>query len=166
MIDSLVSVLSGVPPELASLLLASVPIAESRVAIPVALFVFDLSATAAFVYTFIGNSLPVLILFWILPACLEWLRRHVRWIDRWLVSWFEQMKGRYGESYSKWGAFFLFFFVVIPGIGTGAWGATLLAVLLRIDPRLAIPSIIAGVFISGLAVLAVSLGVFSGIQLL
>lgn len=166
MIDSLVTALSGIPPELASLLLASVPVAESRVAIPVALFVFDLSATVAFVYTFIGNSVSVLILFWILPACLELLRRHVHWIDRWVVSWFENMKGRYGESYSKWGAFFLFFFVVIPGVGTGAWGATLLAVLLRIDPRLAIPSIIAGVFISGLAVLAVSLGVFSGIQLL
>lgn len=166
MIDSLVNALSGIPPELASLLLASVPVAESRVAIPVALFVFDLSVTPTFIYTFIGNSLPVFILFWILPACLEYLRRHVRWIDHWVVSWFEQMKGRYGESYSKWGAFFLFFFVVIPGIGTGAWGATLLAVLLRIDARLAISSIIAGVFISGLAIMAVSLGVFSGIQLL
>lgn len=166
MIDSLVNAFSGIPPELASLLLASMPVAESRVAIPVALFVFDLSPTAAFVYTFIGNSLPVFVLFWILPACLEYLRRHVRWIDRWLVSWFENMRTRYGESYSKWGAFFLFFFVVIPGIGTGAWGATLLAVLLRIDPRFAIPSIISGVFISCLAVLAVSLGVFSGIQLL
>lgn len=166
MIDSLVNALSGIPPELASLLLASVPVAESRVAIPVALFVFDLPMTPTFIYTFIGNSLPVFILFWILPACLEFLRRHVRWIDRWVVSWFEQMKGRYGESYSKWGAFFLFFFVVIPGIGTGAWGASLLGVLLKIDSRLAIPSIIAGVFISGLAVLAVSLGVFSGIQLL
>lgn len=166
MIDSLVALLSGIPPELASLLLASVPVAESRVAIPVALFVFDLTTTAAFIYTFIGTSLPVLILFWILPVCLEYLRRRARWIDRWIISWFETMKTRYGESYSKWGAFFLFFFVVIPGIGTGAWGATLLAVLLRIDPRLAIPSIIAGVFISGLAVLGVSLGVFSGIQLL
>ncbi|MEK7619646.1 MAG: small multi-drug export protein [Patescibacteria group bacterium] len=166
MIDVLVNALSGIPPELASLLLASVPVAESRVAIPVALFVFDLAATPTFIYTFIGNSLPVFILFWILPACLEFLRRHVRWIDRWLVSWFENMRTRYGESYSKWGAFFLFFFVVIPGIGTGAWGASLLGVLLKIDARLAVPSIIAGVFISGLAVLGVSLGVFSGIQLL
>lgn len=166
MIDSLVSALSDIPPELASLLLASVPVAESRVAIPVALFVFDLSPATSFVYTFIGNSVPVFILFWILPVCLEYLRRHARWIDRWVISWFETMKTRYGESYSKWGAFFLFFFVVIPGIGTGAWGATLLAVLLRIDSRLAILSIIAGVFISGLAILAVSLGVFSGTQLL
>lgn len=166
MIDSLVEALSGTPPELASLLLASVPIAESRVAIPVALFVFDLSATTTFIYTLIGNSLPVLVLSWILPTCLEFLRQHVLWIDRWMISWFEQMKGRYGESYSKWGAFFLFFFVVIPGVGTGAWGATLLAVLLKIDTRLSILSIIAGIFVSSLTVLAVSLGVFSGIQLL
>lgn len=166
MIDSLVAALSGIPPELASLLLASLPVAESRIAIPVALFVFDLSATPTFIFSFIGNSIPVLILFWILPVCLEFLRRKARWVDRWIVSWFEKMKTRYGESYSKWGAFFLFFFVVIPGIGTGAWGATLLAVLLRIDPRFAIPSIISGVFISCLAVLAVSLGVFSGIQFL
>lgn len=166
MIDSLLSIFSGVPPEVASVVLASLPLTELRVALPVALFVFDLSPAASFIYTFLGNSLPVLALFWILPACLEVLRRRVAWIDRWVVSWFETMKTRYGESYSKWGAFFLFFFVVIPGIGTGAWGASLLGVLLKIDARLAILSIMAGVFISGLVVLGVSLGVFSGIQLL
>jgi uncharacterized membrane protein len=166
MIDALIQALSGIPPELASVLLASLPLTELRAALPVALFVFDLSPTSAFIYTFLGNSLPVIILFWILPVCLEVLRRRVAWVDRWIVSWFETMKTRYGESYSKWGAFFLFFFVVIPGIGTGAWGASLLGVLLKIDARLAVPSIIAGVFISGLAVLGVSLGVFSGIQLL
>lgn len=155
-----------IPPVLPSLLLASLPFIESRVALPVALFVFDLSPTASFISTFIGNSLPVFILFRALPPALDLMRRQVGWLDRWVIFWFEKMKGRYGESYSKWGAFFLFFFVVVPGIGTGAWGASLLGVLLKIDARLAIPSIIAGVFISGLVVLGVSLGVFSGIQLL
>ena len=166
MIDSLVAALSGIPPELASLLLASLPVAEARVAIPVALFVYHLSPAVTLVWTFIGNSVPVLLLFWILPPALRFLRQRIKWIDHWIASWFEKMKTRYGESYSKWGAFFLFFFVVIPGVGTGAWGATLLAVLLKIDVRLAIVSIVAGVFISCLAVLAASLGVFSGIQLL
>jgi uncharacterized membrane protein len=166
MTDALITSLSRISPELASLLLASLPLAEARVAIPVALFVFDLSSLATFFYTFIGNSLPVLVLFWILPTALRLAREQVAWIDHWVASWFEKMKTRYGESYSKWGAFFLFFFVVIPGLGTGAWGASLLAVLLRIEPRLAIPAIMAGVFISVLSVLAVSLGVFSGVQLL
>jgi len=166
MIDTFIHTVSALPPELSSLLLASLPVAEARVAIPVALFALGLEPVPTLVWTFIGNSLPVFILYLLLPRCLECVRRHVKWIDRWVVGWFEHMKDRYGESYSKWGAFFLFSFVVIPGIGTGAWGATLLAVLLKINPRLAIPSILAGVFVSVLGVLAASLGVFSGLQLL
>lgn len=166
MIDAVVEAWSNISPELGTLLLASLPLSEARVAIPVGLFVYKMDPTATLVWTFIGNSIPVLILFWLLPPCVVWARRHVPWVDRWITAWFEQMKSRYGESYSKWGAFFLFFFVVIPGIGTGAWGGALLAVLLKIDGKLAIPSILAGVFISALGVLAVSLGVFSGIKFL
>jgi uncharacterized membrane protein len=146
--------------------LAALPLGELRVALPLALFVYDMGPLAAFTWTFLGNVFPVLLLFEILPTGLQIVRQRVKWIDRWLTDWFEKMKERNHESYSKWGAFFLFFFVIIPGIGTGAWGATLLAVLLGIEARLAIPAIIAGVFVSGLFLLGVLLGIFSGMQLL
>ncbi len=166
MIDFLLSWLNGVPPELVSFLLASLPLTESRLALPLALFVFDLSPLTAFVSTFFGNLLPVPALYALLPSCITFATAHVPMLDRWFNGWFESLRKKHSEGYSKWGALFLFILVVAPGPGTGVWTATVLAILFRVRPIFAILSIAAGLFVGSLAILGVSLGVFEGMKLL
>jgi uncharacterized membrane protein len=166
MTETFIAWVSWMPPELASFLLASLPLTESRLALPLALFVFDLSPCTAFVSTFFGNLLPVPILYSFFPTCVSFASSHIQILDRWLNGWFDSLRKKHGESYSKLGALFLFILVVAPGPGTGVWTATVLAILFRVRVRFAVASIVAGLFVGSLAILAVSLGIFEGIKLL
>ncbi len=166
MIDTLLVWLEGLPPELIAFVLAIMPLTETRLALPVAIFALHLSPWTAFVATFAGNLVPVPFVFALLTPALEIIHRRIPRLDQWFVSWRDTQVKKFGESYSKWGAFFLFLLVVAPGPGTGVWTASALAVIFAIDRRLAALSIISGAFIGTLAILAVTQGVFTGLQLL
>ncbi|TAL49991.1 hypothetical protein EPN81_04095 [Patescibacteria group bacterium] len=166
MIDTLLMWLEGFPSELVAFVLAIMPVTETRLALPVAIFVLHLSPWVAFISTLLGNLFPMPFIFALLTPTLKIIHRQFPRIDQWFVTWRETQVKKFGERYSKWGAFFLFLLVVAPGPGTGVWTASALAVIFDIDRRLAAVSIISGAFIGTLTILAVTQGVFTGLQLL
>lgn len=166
MIETILTWLHGFPPEFVAAILAALPVLETRVALPIAIFVLELSPRMAFLSTFAGNLFPVPFIFFFLTPALATIHRHVPRLDQWFLLWRTKQEKKFGASYSKWGAFFLFLIVVIPGPGTGVWTASALAVLFQIDLRLSVLSIAAGAFVGGLTILAVTQGVFVGLQLL
>jgi uncharacterized membrane protein len=166
MIDGLLQALSGLSPELASALLASLPVGELRAALPVALLVFELDPVIAYIWTVIGNLIPILLVFGLLPPIMRLALRYAPGLNRKLETYFNKLSIKHGENYSKWGAFFLFLFVAIPLPGTGVWTGSVLAVLFRIRRTLAIAYIVAGLLVAGLLVLAITQGVFKGVHLL
>lgn len=166
MIDFLITLVAWMPSEFASFLLASLPLTESRLALPVALFVFGLSPLVAFVCTFLGNLLPIPILFSLLPRLVAFIESHNQTLNRWINCWFDSLRRKHTGGYSKWGALFLLIFVAIPWPGTGVWTASVLAILFQIRPRLAVVAIIVGQIIGSIAVTSISLGIFEGVKLL
>ncbi|MBI4437916.1 small multi-drug export protein [Candidatus Uhrbacteria bacterium] len=166
MIETIFAWASGLPAELAAALLASLPITETRLALPFAIFALHLAPWSAFLATLIGNLLPVPFIFALLTPALRLI--HVRFprLDDWFLRWRATQEKKFGESYSKWGAFFLFLLVVTPGPGTGVWTASALAVLFHIDLRLSALSIVCGAIVGTLAILAVTQGVFVGLNVL
>tara|TARA_Y100000310_G_scaffold342057_1_gene443549 strand:- start:855 stop:1295 length:441 start_codon:yes stop_codon:yes gene_type:complete len=65
------------------------------------------------------------------------------------------------EKMPKYGYLALTLFVAIPLPGTGAWTGVLVAWLLDLEKKKAIPAIMLGIIIAGLLVLFASLGIFS-----
>ncbi|MBI2473578.1 small multi-drug export protein [Candidatus Uhrbacteria bacterium] len=166
MIETLIQWVSIFPPELASAVLAALPVTELQAALPVALFVFKLPPLTAYLSTVLGNLVPLFFLYLFLPRFMNWTLTHAPKIKQRLDRWFNALGKKHEEAYSKWGAFFLFLAVVIPLPGTGVWTATVLAIFFQIKRELAIPCIIVGQFIAGLIVLAFAQGVFQGLKLL
>lgn len=166
MIEALIQWVSILPPEVASAILAALPVTELRAALPIALFIFKLPSFTAYISTVLGNLIPLLLLYLCLPSFLHWSLQHAPRIKSRFDHWFISLEKKYGQTYSTWGAFFLFFFVAVPLPGTGVWTATVLAIFFQIKKELAIPCIIAGVFVAGLLVLAFSQGIFQGLKLL
>ncbi len=162
----MIDFLQQLPPEIATALLASLPILELRGAIPVALTFFELNPYVVYASAVFGNLVPVAFLYAVLPRLIEHVAEHVPEVDRLMKAWFAKLESRYGEDYSKWGAFFLLLFVAIPLPGSGAWTGTILAILFNVKRELAIPYIIAGVMIAGLLIWGLTEGVFTGLQLL
>ncbi len=65
----------------------------------------------------------------------------------------------------KYSAVGLFLFVAVPLPGTGAWSGSLIAALLDIKMRYALPAVIAGVFAAGVIMTVASYGLLGAIQL-
>jgi uncharacterized membrane protein len=165
MIESIMQALAGIPPEATAAILATLPLTELRGALPVALLVLELPNGSAYFWTVLGNLVPMFFIFWLLPIVITFARKQSGWLDNVLEKYFLKLKKKHGEKYSKWGAFFLMLFVAIPLPGSGVWTGSVLAVLFEIKPKLAMSYITIGLLIAGLLVMAITKGVFHGIQL-
>ena len=143
---------------LRTLVTAMMPILEIRGAIPVGV-ASGLDPWLAFAVGFVGNMLPIPILILLTRKIIEWLKKHNVLVK--LTAWLEN-KGSKGaqkvQKYSFWGLFIL---VAIPLPGTGAWTGALVASLLDMRLKRALPSIAMGVAVAGLIVLLVTYGVIS-----
>lgn len=143
---------------LKTLVTAMMPILEIRGAIPVGV-ASGLDPWLAFAVGFVGNMLPIPILILLTRKIIEWLKKHNMLVK--LTAWLEN-KGSKGaqkvQKYSFWGLFIL---VAIPLPGTGAWTGALVASLLDMRLKRALPSIAMGVAVAGLIVLLVTYGVIS-----
>ena len=143
---------------LKTLVTAMMPILEIRGAIPVGV-ASGLDPWLAFAVGFVGNMLPIPILILLTRKIIEWLKKHNVLVK--LTAWLEK-KGSKGaqkvQKYSFWGLFIL---VAIPLPGTGAWTGALVASLLDMRLKRALPAIAMGVAAAGLIVLLVTYGVIS-----
>ena len=148
---------------LKTLVTAMLPILEIRGAIPVGV-ASGLDPWLAFAVGFVGNMLPIPILILLTRKIIEWLKKHNMLVK--LTAWLEN-KGSKGaqkvQKYSFWGLFIL---VAIPLPGTGAWTGALVASLLDMRLKRALPAIAMGVAVAGLIVLLVTYGVISAGSLL
>lgn len=148
---------------LKTLVTAMMPILEIRGAIPVGV-ASGLDPWLAFAVGFVGNMLPIPILILLTRKIIEWLKKHNMLVK--LTAWLEN-KGSKGaqkvQKYSFWGLFIL---VAIPLPGTGAWTGALVASLLDMRLKRALPAIAMGVAAAGLVVLLVTYGVISAGSLL
>ncbi len=135
---------------------AMVPVLELRGAIPmgVAAGLSPLSACAAAI---LGNLLPVPFIILLTRRVFAWLRRFPKWHGR--ITALERrapLKGRLVRTYRLAGLVLL---VAIPLPGTGAWTGALVAALLDIRLRTAIPAILLGLLIAGGIITALTAGV-------
>lgn len=135
---------------------AMVPVLELRGAIPVGV-AGGLRPLAAMAVAIVGNLVPVPVLILFTRQVLQWLKGRPR--VRRLVERLEGRaaeKSRLVERYAWWGLCIL---VAIPLPGTGAWTGALVAAVLNMRLKNAMPAISLGVVIAGLIVTCVTYGV-------
>lgn len=143
---------------LKTLLFAMMPVSEIRGAIPVGV-ASGLDPWLTYLIGVVGNMLPVPFLILLTRRILLWMNKHniLTGFSNWLSRKGEE-KGKVVQTYSFWGLLIL---VAIPLPGTGAWTGALVASLLDMRLKNAVPAIGLGVMIAGLIVMAVTLGVIS-----
>ena len=126
------------------------PIVELRGAIPVGV-VFDIPSWELYLLAVLGNMLPIPFILWlgrpIVNYCLN--SRVFRKFGQWLHKKVEKNKDKI-LKYGTWG---LMIFVAIPLPGTGAWTGALVAALIDLRIKKAVPSILLGVMIAGVIML-------------
>ena len=135
---------------------AMVPVLELRGAIPVGIAA-GLPPMVACVTAILGNLMPVPFIMLLIRKIFDWLR-DTRFfgpkIER--LEKRAHLKGRLVRKYRLPGLVIL---VGIPLPGTGAWTGALVAALLDIRLRHAIPAIFLGLIIAAVITLTVTMGV-------
>ncbi|MBI2444040.1 MAG: small multi-drug export protein [Candidatus Magasanikbacteria bacterium] len=159
MTSAIVNFFSQFPPELATLLMAMMPVGELRLALPVAVLGFKLPLWEAFFWAVLGNLIPPLIIL----LFADRFHRYVETKSGWLLGkhWARALaraQAKFSGDYQKYGLIGLMIFIGIPLPLTGAWTGALAAFVFGIPFRKAWPYVLAGVLISGLITLLVTVG--------
>ncbi len=136
--------------ELVVCTIAALPIFELRGALPVAINVFHLPWYYALLLALVGNLLPV-------PFLLLFLnffsgRLSKIGIFKKMLQWLFERTRRQGKIIERYERIGLALFVAVPLPLTGAWTASLIAVLFGLKFKYAFLSIFFGVFIAGIIV--------------
>lgn len=132
-----------------------IPVLELRGGIPFGV-ALGLNPWAAFCASVVGNMIPVPFIIFFIEYIFKWLKRFER--TRGTIEKLESrahIKGRMVQKYSVIGLCLL---VAIPLPGTGAWTGALVAALLQLPPKKAIPTIFLGVLIAGMLILGITYG--------
>jgi len=140
------------------ILMSALPIAELRVALPLAILQYHFAPFFALFLSVLGNLLPIALVFYFMPPILCFAEKHIPVLHRVIESYLRSLERKYQSKYHKYGAFFLFLFVAVPFPGTGAWTGSVLAVLFGVKPKASIPAIAGGVLLAGIIVLILTLG--------
>ena len=149
MILVLVEWLRELPKEAIVIIVGALPVSELRGAIPLALS-FGFSFKKAFIFSVIGNLIPVIPILILLEPVSNRLREFKLWSK--FFDWLFKNTRNKANSVQKYEALGLALFVAIPFPATGAWTGAVAASLFKIRFRYALIAIISGVIIAGVLV--------------
>ena len=133
-----------------TVLVSMLPVVELRGGIPFGVTA-GLPVWAAFIAAVIGNLIPVPFIIVYIRRVLQWMRGRFPRMNR-VVDALERKAHLKGQKVTKYKSLGLIILVAIPLPGTGAWTGSLAAAFLDMPLRRAVPSIIAGVLLAGLAI--------------
>lgn len=137
--------------------ISMLPVVELRLGLPYGI-ALGLDYPLALAAAVIGNMIPVPFIVVYIHRVFVWLRAHFGRMDSFITK-LENKANLKGETVQKYGPLGLLIFVAIPLPGTGAWTGALIAALLNMRLKSAVPSIFLGVCIAAGIMTALTFGV-------
>ena len=144
---------------LSTFFISMAPVVELRLGLPYGIALgldYPLALTAALV----GNMIPVPFIIIYIERIFAWIRRHWARLDS-VITKLENRAHLKGEKVKKYGPLGLLIFVAVPLPGTGAWTGALVAALLNMSLKKAVPSILLGVCIAATIMTAITFGIIT-----
>lgn len=157
LIESLVNLLQNkLSGEMIPFIISLFPVLELRGGL-IAAALLGIDWRRAFIICFIGNMLPIPFILLFIRKIFELLRKNKSFGK--LVDRLEHKADKHRDKIDKYRLWGLFLLVAIPLPGTGAWTGALVAALMDIRIRHALPVIAAGVVTAGIIVGLISYSV-------
>ncbi len=156
MIETIENFLVGINPIFGTFAVSMVPVIELRGAIPLGIGL-GLNWFWVYVISVIGNLLPVPFVILLIRPLIEWLL-HSEMFSK-LGIWLDRRTKEKSLKLNKYKKLGLLIFVAIPFPGTGAYTGAMIAGILNMRLKDALPAIFAGVIIAGIVMTMISCGV-------
>ena len=146
-----------IPEELVAFIISLFPVLECRGGM-IAARLMEIPFVTAFLLCYVGNMLPIPFILLFIKKIFEFLRR-ISFFEK-IIKKFEAKADKNRDKilrYKSWG---LLIFVAVPLPGTGGWTGALMAALLDIPFKRALPVIALGVLIAGFIMSGLTYGLF------
>ena len=146
-----------VPEELVAFVISLMPVLECRGGM-IASRLMEIPFVKAFIICYLGNMLPIPFIILFIRKIFEFLRRF-GFFEKIIVK-LEAKTAKNKDKVLKYKSWGLLIFVAIPFPGTGGWTGALMAALLDIRFKRALPIIAFGVLIAGFIMSGLTYGIF------
>lgn len=157
-IQSLVELFQNkLPNEITVFIVSLMPVLELRGGL-IAARIMEMDLIRAFIVCYVGNMLPIPFILLFIRKIFDWMR-HWKHVGKFIVR-MEKKAEKHRKTIEKYGVWGLLILVAVPLPGTGGWTGALVAAVMDIRMKHALPIIALGVFIAGLIVAGVSFGLF------
>lgn len=150
--------LKGIPPQLAIILIAILPIAELRVSIPIGLTVYKMPIMEVFFLSVLANIFAAFVVLYSIGPIYNFLKGKIKIVDVFFDWLFKRTRRNFFQKYEIWGDIALMIFVAIPLPATGAWTGALAAWIFGLEKKKSLFYISLGVIMAGIIVTLISLG--------
>lgn len=159
MVGEIVNFVKDLPGPLATMIVGTLPIAESRVAVPMAISYFKIHPVLAIIYSALGDLIPVIFLVNLLGPVSGFLIKHSKLAEKFFTWLFDHTRHKFVGKYEKYGILGLVLFVAIPIPGSGSWAGSVASFVFGIPKKKAFGAIALGVIIAGSIVASITTGV-------
>ena len=150
------NLLSGMPNQLIVFIVSMVPIVELRGGL-IAEALLKMPLWEGVFFCLLGNMVPVPFILWFITPIFTWLKKTK--LFRPLVEKLEAKSMGKSEKIQKYQFWGLVLFVGIPLPGTGAWTGSLIASLLDIKPKKALPAVYIGLLLATTIMCIITYGI-------
>lgn len=155
--DLIISWFSGFPKELATFLIAVVPVTELRAALPLAYTKFGMSGFSAWFWSVLGTYFAMVLIVFLLDPVSKLLSNYFS-IFKTFFNWlFEHTRKRANGKMEKYGEWALFVLAATPVPLVGGLTGALAAFVFGVPKKKSLPLLLVGTMISGLIVLGITI---------
>lgn len=155
--DLIIIFFSGFPRELATFLIAFVPVTELRVSIPLAVKVYGLTPFASWFYSVAGTFFVMGMIVFLLDPIAKLLSRYIPIFEKFFSWLFEHTRKKADKKMEKYGSWAIFILAATPIPLIGGLTGALAAFVFNVPLKKSLPLLLTGTMLSGAIVLFVTL---------
>ncbi len=157
MSEIIINWFSSFPKELATFLIALIPVTELRAALPLAYKVYGLSAFSAWLWSVSGTFFAMLLIVIVLDPVVKFLSRYITLFEK-LFQWiFEHTRKRADKKMEKYGQWAIFILAATPIPLVGGMTGALAAFVFGVPLKRSVPLLLSGTMASGAIVLIITI---------
>jgi len=147
-------------PEIKIFLIAMSPIVELRGSIPIALNVYHLPIWSAYLFSVLGNLVPLVLIISVLEPVSQFLGRRISFLDKFFKWLFSHTRKANLSKFKRWGeGLAVVILVATPIPFVGGWTGAICAFVFGIPFKKALPLVFIGSLLAGVIVTLLTLGI-------